>query len=69
VTESLLLTIEQAAVALAVHPNTIRNLIDRGELPSVAIRQRSNGAAGRRMIAVVDLNAFIEKHTEGRQPE
>lgn len=61
-----LLTIDEAAARLAVHPNTIRNMIDRGELASVVLRRRKNGFAGRRMIAASTLDALIAANTEGR---
>lgn len=38
--ESELLTISQAAKILSVHPNTIRNLIARGELKAQRIGSR-----------------------------
>lgn len=76
--EPLLLSIEDAASKLGVHPNTIRNLIDRGALPSIVVTRRTDGQASRRMIATSDLEAFIERgrqvqrrgyYTEGRSTD
>jgi excisionase family DNA binding protein len=58
--EPWLLSILDAATALRVHPNTIRNLVRAGTLPAVRI-------GARRLIDANDLRAFIES-SKGATP-
>ena len=55
-------TIDEAAEALAVHPNTIRNLIDRYQLEAIDLRQ---GCGGKRLIRVTEaaINKYIREST------
>lgn len=57
-----LLTKEQAAHFLAVHPDTIRNLIRRGELPVTRI-----GRAVR--VSQESLNSYVKQNTTQEKQE
>ncbi len=51
--ESKLLGVKRAAHALGVHPNTVRNMADRGELPCEL------NAVGARQFRVEDLDRAL----------
>jgi excisionase family DNA binding protein len=52
-----LVSIEEAARQLGVHPLTIRRLFNRGELPTVRVGRR-------RLIPQEAIDAYIRAHTE-----
>lgn len=56
-----LLKIKDAADKLSVSQITIRRLVDARELPTVRV-------AGAVRINLVDLEAYVERQTEGAQP-
>lgn len=51
-----LLTIQQAADILGVHPNTLRNMDNRGELKAIRF-----GARGDRRYLKSDINKYLKK--------
>ncbi len=55
------LTVAEIAELLRVNPQTVRNWIDRGELPAVRVGKR------RVRVRQVDLDAFIAAGTTGRR--
>jgi excisionase family DNA binding protein len=58
------LTIKQVAQELGVDERTVRRWIANGELPYVGFDIR-----GRYLIARTDLDEFVRKRTEKREPE
>ncbi len=58
------LTIKQIAQELGVDERTVRRWIANGELPYVGFDIR-----GRYLIARTDLDEFVRKRTEKREPE
>jgi excisionase family DNA binding protein len=53
--EEAFLTVDEIAKALKLNPQTVRNWIDRGELPAVRVGSR------RVRVRKADFDAFIEK--------
>ena len=51
-----LLTIQQAADILGVHPNTLRNMDNRGELKAIRF-----GARGDRRYLKSDIDKYLKK--------
>ncbi|MHB8658965.1 MAG: helix-turn-helix domain-containing protein [Solirubrobacteraceae bacterium] len=60
--EEAYLTVLDIAELLKVNQQTVRNWIDRGELPAV------RAGARRIRIRQTDLDAFIEKNSTSREP-
>jgi excisionase family DNA binding protein len=58
--EVLLLRYDDAAQRIGVSNRTLRELVYRGALPSVRI-------GSRRLIALADLEVFVEEHREPRR--
>jgi excisionase family DNA binding protein len=60
----LCVDVKEGAAALGVSTWTFRRLIDEGHIPTVKLpSMKYEGERGKRvLVAVVDLEAFIEKH-------
>jgi excisionase family DNA binding protein len=54
--------VREASERLSVSRQTIRRLIDAGELPHVRIRDRV-------LLRAVDVNEFVERNLERRGPK
>ncbi len=59
--KSLLLTVRQAAAALAVSAGTVRRLMKAGEIPVVRVR-------GRVLVSRDHLDDYVRRSTSGTTP-
>jgi excisionase family DNA binding protein len=62
--ENRLLTVDEVARQLGVHPDTVRNWIKSGELAAIDL----GGRAGYR-ISEADLSAFLQKRRGARKDD
>ena len=56
--EAILATIEEAATALRLHPETVRLLVANGDLPHIQIRTRPNARRGIVRIRWEDIRTY-----------
>jgi excisionase family DNA binding protein len=61
--EPALLTLDQVAVRVQVHPRTIRRAIESGELPALELPFR-----GGLRVKRVDLDDWVDRHAAGPPP-